>query len=209
MRIPRTLSVATAVWVATASIVVSAGPVLASRVCIPFLTGTQCVVFLEGRPTKPGLSKGMTISISPDELTLTNELTVTMKGFKPNEGLRRFNYNIFGQGRMNEYGGEFRRADKRGNFTWIVAPSTAIYEPSWGNPAVCAVGQRSGRLACIEFKVAADGAGDAGSSPGQPTPAPTQSAVPAPAVTPTPTPSPTASASDNCRDVGFAILCTS
>jgi len=98
----------------------------------------------------------MKISITPQELTSANELTVTISGFKPNEGLRRFNYNIFGQGRMNEYSMEFRRADKKGNFTWVVAPSTAIYEPSWGQPALCVVGQRSGKLACAYFSVAPD-----------------------------------------------------
>ena len=133
---------------------VSAGTAQAARVCVPLLTGTECVEFLEGRPEEPGLSKGMKINISPQELTSTNDLTVTIRGFKPSEGLRRFNYNIFGQGRMNEYSMEFRRADKQGNFTWVVAPSTAIYEPSWGSPALCVVGQRSGKLACAYFTVA-------------------------------------------------------
>jgi hypothetical protein len=96
----------------------------------------------------------MKISITPQELTSNNELTVNISGFKPNEGLRRFNYNIFGQGRMNEYSMEFRRADKKGNFTWVVAPSTAIYETSWGQPALCVVGQRSGKVACAYFTVA-------------------------------------------------------
>ena len=135
---------------------VSGSTAQAARVCVPLLTGTECVEFLEGRPAEPGLSKGMKISITPQELTSANELTVTISGFKPNEGLRRFNYNIFGQGRMNEYSMEFRRADKKGNFTWVVAPSTAIYEPSWGQPALCVVGQRSGKLACAYFSVAPD-----------------------------------------------------
>lgn len=133
---------------------VSVSTAQAARVCVPLLTGTECVEFLEGRPEEPGLSKGMKISITPQELTSANELTVTISGFRPNEGLRRFNYNIFGQGRMNEYSMEFRRADKKGNFTWVVAPSTAIYEPSWGPPALCVVGQRSGKLACANFSVA-------------------------------------------------------
>ena len=47
----------------------------ASVVCVPLLGGTRCVQFLEGRPTKPGLSKGMKISVDPTELTDTNELT--------------------------------------------------------------------------------------------------------------------------------------
>lgn len=135
---------------------VSVGTAQAARVCVPLLTGTECVEFLEGRPEEPGLSKGMKINITPQELTNTNELTVTISGFRPNEGLRRFNYNIFGQGRMNEYSMEFRRADKKGNFTWVVAPSTSIYQPSWGQPALCVVGQRSGKLACAYFSVAPD-----------------------------------------------------
>lgn len=180
-----------------------ASPVQASRVCIPFLTGTQCVQFLEGRPTKPGLSKGMRITIDPPELTATNELVVSIKGFQPNEGLRRFNYNIFGRGRMNEYGGEFRRADRKGNFTWTIGPSTAVYEPSWGPPAVCVYGQRSKRLACANFTVAADGsttpaqpaAPDVGQNVPAPNPAPAQPAQPAPAA-------------PGCVDAGFTVICT-
>lgn len=178
-------------------------PVQASRVCIPFLSGTECVQFLEGRPDKPGLSKGMKIEITPQELTNTNELTVKIKGFKPNEGLRRFNYNIFGEGRMNEYNLDFRRADKKGNFTWVVAPSTSIYEPSWGQPALCVVGQRSGKLACAYFSVAADGSGGAGSPGVAPAPAAT---TPAPAAT---TPAPAPSSTGKCVDAGFTIICTS
>ena len=190
---------------AAVSVAVSlTGPAQAARVCIPFLTGTQCVQFLEGRPSKPGLSKGMRISIDPKELTSSNELTVSIKGFQPNEGLRRFNYNIFGQDRMNEYGGEFRRADKKGNFTWVIAPSTAVYEPSWGPPAVCVYGQRSKRLACANFTVAADEASTTPAQPAAPAPAQTAPATPAPA-----TSAPAAPAGGNCIDAGFTVLCTS
>lgn len=139
---------------AFASVMLGSGPAHAKNVCIPYLSGTQCVEFLEGRPSKPGLSKKMKISISPQELTSANELTVTISGFQPNEGLRRFNYNIFGQDRMTEYTLDFRRADAKGNFTWVVAPSTSIYEPSWGPPALCVYGQRSKKLACANFTVA-------------------------------------------------------
>ena len=55
----------------------------------------------------------------PTELTDTNELTVDISGFKPGEGLRRFNYNIFGPKRMNEYSGDFRRADGKGRVAAI------------------------------------------------------------------------------------------
>lgn len=182
---------------------VAVNPAHASRVCIPFLSGTECIQFLEGRPDKPGLSKGMKISITPEELTTTNELVVQIKGFKPNEGLRRFNYNLFGQGRMNEYNLDFKRADKDGNFRWVVSPSTAIYEPSWGKPALCAVGQRSKKLACAYFTVASDGAETA---PVAPAPAPgATTPAPAPAAT---TPAPAPSASGNCIDAGFTILCS-
>jgi hypothetical protein len=153
MKYHRITAATLAAIVAVTTMTVSGGAANAKRVCIPFLSGTQCVEFLEGRPTKPGLSKGMRISITPTELTSANELTVTVSGFKPKEGLRRFNFNIFGQDRMNEYSMEFRRADAQGNFTWIVAPSTAIYEPSWGPPALCVYGQRSKRLACANFTV--------------------------------------------------------
>lgn len=153
MKSHRITAVALAVATAGTTLVMGGGAAQAKNVCIPFLGGTQCVEFLEGRPTKPGLSKGMKINITPQELTSANELTVTISGFKPNEGLRRFNYNIFGQDRMNEYSMEFRRADAQGNFTWVVAPSTAIYDPSWGAPALCVYGQRSKKLACANFTV--------------------------------------------------------
>lgn len=188
-----------------------AGPAQAARVCIPFLSGTQCVQFLEGRPTKPGLSKGMRITVDPPELNANNELVVSIKGFQPNEGLRRFNYNIFGQGRMNEYGGDFRRADRKGNFTWTIGPSTAVYEPSWGPPAVCVYGQRSKRLACANFTVAADGsttpAQPAAPDPGQnvpaPNPAPAQPAQPA-----QPTPASGGQVGPGCIDAGFTVICS-
>lgn len=177
-------------------------PAHASRVCIPFLSGTECIQFLEGRPDKPGLSKGMKIEITPQQLTNTNELTVKIKGFKPKEGLRRFNYNIFGEGRMNEYNLDFRRADKKGHFTWVVAPSTSIYEPAWGQPALCVFGQRSGKLACAYFSVSGEGSSGAASPGLAPNPTP---ATPAPEAT---TPAPAPSSTGNCVDAGFTIICS-
>ena len=184
---------------------VSMSPVQAARVCIPLLAGTKCVQFQEGRPAKPGLSKGMRIAITPTELKDGGDLTVTISGFAPNEGLRRFNYNIQGAKRMVDYSGEFRRADGSGRFTWIVSPPTTIYDPAWGRPALCVYGMRSTRLACAEFTVAPDTAAPA------PAPAPPDAgggtgstnggSQPA---APTPTPSTTGS----CRDVGFTVLCT-
>jgi len=190
---------------AVAVISISAPTAHAARVCIPLLSGTRCVEFQEGRPAKPGLSKGMRISITPQELRSSGDLTVTISGFTPNEGLRRFNYNIQGAKRMVDYSGEFRRADGRGRFTWIVSPPTTIYDPAWGKPALCVYGMRSAKLACAEFTVApetaatapapappvSDGGGGSGTTAGGATPA-----------TPAPTPS------GNCRDVGFTILCT-
>lgn len=174
----------------------------AARICVPLLSGTQCVQFLEGRPAAPGLSKGMSIRVVPTQLTDGTDLTVTAAGFAPNEGLRRFNYNIFGPGRMNEYSGEFRRADAKGRFSWIVSPSTAIYQPSWGTPALCLYGQRSRRLACTSFTVAGMDTVAGGMAAGN---------APAGALTgggsPTPQ-SPTTPAEGNCKDMGFTTLCT-
>ena len=141
---------------AALALVPAAPPAEASVVCVPLLAGTRCVQFLEGRPTKPGLTKGMQITIAPTELTDTNELVVDIAGFKPGEGLRRFNYNVFGPKRMNEYSGDFRRADGEGRFHWVVAPSTVLYKRSWGRPALCVYGQRSKRLACGEFTIATE-----------------------------------------------------
>ena len=146
---------------AALALVPAAPPAEASVVCVPLLAGTRCVQFLEGRPTKPGLTTGMQITITPTELTDTNELVVDIAGFKPGEGLRRFNYNVFGPKRMNEYSGDFRRADGEGRFHWVVAPSTVLYKRSWGRPALCVHGQRSKRLACGEFTIAAESASSA------------------------------------------------
>ena len=169
----------------------------AAKVCVPLRTGTQCVEFLEGRPSEPGLSKGMAISVSPRELTSAGTLTVKITGFRPREGLRRFNFNIFGQNRMVEYSSDFRRADSKGAFSWKVAPSTAIYESTWGEPALCVLGQRSRKLACASFSVAPE-ATDTSVPESSPD-------VGAPESTPTTSP-PTAGG--NCRDYGFTVMCT-
>jgi len=172
----------------------------AATVCIPFLTGTGCVVFQEARPNRPGTSRGMRVTLTPTELTPTGDLVMQIRGFEPGEALQRWNYNIFGQGRMNEYTGEFRKADDRGRFRWVVAPSTAIYEPSWGNPALCVRGIRSQRLACAEFTVA----GSSGAQ-GQDPSAPGSGTNPQ---SPSPTPAPTSTLPPNCRDYGFTVMCT-
>ena len=184
-----------------------APPATAARVCIPLLSGTQCVDFLEGRPTKPGLSKGMSASMTPQELTGAGDVTMRVSGFRPREGLRLFNYNIFGQNRMVEYSAGTRRADGKGGLTWTTSPSTAIYEQAWGRPALCAYGMRSGRLACASFSVAADTA-----DPLVPATPPNASGdVPVPPVAPpTPAPSPSSASNpgENCVDYGFTTLCT-
>ena len=170
---------------------------------MPLLAGTECTVFLEGRPDRPGRSPGMTITITPAALADGVDLTASITGFLPGEGLRRFNYNIFGRGRMVEYSGEFRRADARGRFTWIVSPSTGIYREAWGRPALCVVGQRSQRLACAWFAVATE--------PAAARPAPAAPAKPARAATTT-SPSRTAPAEKGkdgkCIDAGFSIICS-
>ena len=170
----------------------------ASTVCIPLLAGTQCVQFLEGRPDKPGLSKGMKMRIVPKVLADGKDLTATIRGFQPGEGLRRFNYNIFGPDRMNEYSGEFRRADAQGRFTWVVSPSTALYKPEWGKPALCVYGQRSKRLACASFGVAASATATTQQSGGseqtqQQSGGSQQSG---------------GAAGSNCVDAGFSIICS-
>jgi hypothetical protein len=177
----------------------------AATVCIPFLTGTGCVVFQEARPNRPGTSPGMRVTLTPTELTPTGELVMQIRGFQPGEGLQRWNYNIFGQGRMNEYTGEYRQADRRGRFRWVVAPSTAIYEPSWGKPALCVRGIKSQRLACAQFTVA-DGSGEQDQNPSAPAPsAPAPGTNPA---SPSPTPAPTSTLPPNCKDYGFTVMCT-
>jgi hypothetical protein len=138
---------------AALALVPAAPPADATVVCVPMLAGSRCVQFLEGRPTKPGLTDGMEITIEPTELTDTNELVVDIAGFRPGEAVRRFNYSVFGPKRMNEYSGNFRRADGKGRFHWVVAPSTVLYKRSWGRPALCVQGMRSRRLACAEFTI--------------------------------------------------------
>ena len=190
-----------------AAVVTAAPQAAAARVCIPLLSGTQCVDFLEGRPTEPGLTKGMSASMSPQELKGAGAVTMRVSGFRPREGLRLFNYNIFGQKRMVEYSAGTRRADAKGGLTWTTSPSTAIYEPEWGKPALCAYGMRSGRLACASFSVAADTV-----DPLVPaTPPGASGEVPVPPTAPsTPTPTPTTSSNpgENCVDYGFTTLCT-
>lgn len=172
----------------------------AATVCIPFLTGTGCVVFQEARPNRPGTSPGMKVTLNPDVLTPTGDLVMEISGFRPREELQRWNYNMFGQQRMNEYTGEFRRADSKGRFRWTVAPSTAIYEPSWGKPALCVRGIRSQRLACAEFSVAESSSDQGPSTPSAP-------ATPE-GGTATPIPSPSSTLPPNCKDYGFTIMCT-
>lgn len=190
-----------------AAAVTAAPQAAAARVCVPLLSGTQCVDFLEGRPTEPGLSKGMSASMSPKELKGTGGVTLRVSGFQPREGLRLFNYNIFGQNRMVEYSAGTRRADARGGLTWKTSPSTAIYESEWGKPALCAYGMRSGRLACASFSVAADTADQLVPT----TPPGASGDVPVPPTVPsTPAPSPATSSNpgENCVDYGFTTLCT-
>lgn len=177
----------------------------AATVCIPLLTGTGCVVFQEARPNRPGTSKGMQVTLTPDVLTSNGDLVMEISGFRPREALQRWNYNIFGQERMNEYTEQFLRADRRGRFRWVVSPTTAIYEPSWGKPALCVRGIRSLRLACAEFTVA--GAEDSGSQdPGGST-NPTTPSTPGTGSA-TPTPSPSGTLAPNCKDFGFTVMCT-
>ena len=158
----------------------------------------------------------MTISIAPPVLADGVDLTATIAGFIPGEGLRRFNYNIFGRGRMVEYSGEFRRADGRGRFTWIVAPSTSIYDPSWGRPALCVVGQRSLRLACASFSVASEPT-TVSASATVPRAQKTTATSAAPAKSSSSTTSASAtretptkpSKNEKCIDAGFSIICSS
>jgi len=184
------------------------------------LTGTGCVQFQDERPNKPGNSKGMKMTLSTDTLTPTNEIVATVKKLKPNEGVRRWNYNIFGQNRMNEYSGNYMTADSKGNFVWTVAPSTAVYEPSWGDPALCVRGIQSMKLACATFKVSDASSGTtapAATAPATPAPSTPKATTPAPATPAPATPAPGSSGGSggsggalpsNCRDYGFTIICT-
>jgi hypothetical protein len=173
------------------------------------------VQFQDERPNKPGNSKGMKMTLSTDTLTPTNEIVATVKKLKPNEGVRRWNYNIFGQNRMNEYSANYMTADSKGDFVWTVAPSTAVYEPSWGDPALCVRGIQSMRLACATFKVSNSSSGTTTpTAPATPAPSTPKATTPAPA-TPSPTtPAPGSSGGSggalpsNCRDYGFTIMCT-
>lgn len=203
----------------------TAGLAPTSRVCIPFLTGTGCVQFQDARPSRPGLSKGVTATLTPSTLTPGGDLTLAVTGLQPGEGVRRWNYNLFGQKRMNEYTELYLEADRRGRLRWTVSPSTALWEPEWGPPALCVRGIQANRLACAEFAIADDSAPAPAASP---TPAPAATPAPAPAASPAPvapsvtspapttttpaptaTPRPTSTLPANCRDVGFTILCTS
>jgi len=160
------------------------------------------VVFQEARPNRPGTSKGVKVTLAPTVLTPDGELVMEIKGLRPNEGVQRWMYNVTGQGRMHEYTGEFRRADGKGSFRWVVSPSTAIYEPSWGKPALCVRGMRSLKLACAEFAVA-DDSGSGTQDPATPSTAPGPSSS-----SPTPAPAPTGTLPPNCRDYGFTVMCT-
>jgi hypothetical protein len=210
---PRSL-LATTTCLAGLALVLGTAPIASAHppasvpsatVCIPFLSGTGCVVFQEQRPNRPGTSKGMKVSLSPKVLTNDGELVMQISGFKPGEGLQRWNYNIFGEQRMNEYTMDYRQADGKGRFRWVVSPSTSIYEPSWGKPALCVRGIKSQRLACAEFTVA--GADDSGTSdPSNPTTPSTPATPGTGSATPTPTPS--SSLPPNCKDYGFTVMCT-
>ena len=141
----------------------------------------------------------MRITITPSILEDDVDLRAAISGFLPGEGLRRFNYNIFGHGRMVEYSGEFRRADARGRFTWVVSPSTSIYDRAWGRPALCVVGQRSLRLACAWFTVARRAEPRPPAAPAAPARASTTQAREA---------QPRPSKDGNCVDAGFSVICS-
>lgn len=188
--------------VATAVLTVGGvgAPASATTVCIEYLDGYRCEVFLEPRPKAPGNTRGMKMTITPNVLTSTNELSISAGRFTKGEIVRTWVYNIFGKGRMSELT-NVHKANAKGRVAIAYAPSTTLYEPGWGTPYVCMRGERSLKLACAPFSIAEDGSGGA---PAQSAPASaaTSPAAPAPAATPKP------SATGNCRDVGFTVLCT-
>lgn len=171
----------------------TAAPVHATKVCIQYLDGYRCEIFREPTPTAPGNTRGMSMSIRPDVLTGANELRVSAGRFTKGEVVRAWVFNIFGQQRMSALTNVYE-ANGKGRVSFTYAPSTALYESSWGQPYICMRGERSLRLACAPFSVATDTAAE-------PTPAPTS--------TPTPSPSPSGSLAPGCIDAGFTIICTS
>lgn len=174
----------------------------ATTVCIPSISGSGCVIFQDARPTKPGTSRGMKVSLTPTELTSGGELVMEIGGFKPGEGLRRWHYNLFSQGQMTEYSMDYDEADGKGRFRWKVSPATTLYTSSWGKPALCVRGIRSKRLACAEFTVAEDstsGSQDPGTTPTDPVPGTDPAS---------PSPSPSSTLPANCKDYGFVVMCT-
>ena len=195
-RLARTVSLGALVLVTAVGL---AGPASATRVCINFFDGNRCEIFREPTPTAPGNSPGMKMTISPSTLTGTNELKISAGRFTKGEIVRVWVYNIFGQGRMSALT-NVHEANAKGRVSITYAPSTALYESSWGAAAMCMRGERSLKLACEPFTVADDGSGS------EPTPTPAPSGSSSPGASPTPTPS--SSLAPGCVDAGFTILCT-
>ena len=175
--------------------VLLAEPAQATRVCIQYLDGYRCEVFREPTPSAPGNTRGMTMTITPEVLTGTNELRVTAGKFTKGEVVRAWVYNIFGQQRMSALTNVYE-ANSKGRVSFVYAPSTALYEAAWGQPYICMRGERSLKLACAPFSVADE-------SGAQPTPAPTTPTTPT-----SPTPKPSGSLAPGCVDAGFTIICT-
>lgn len=129
-----------------------ATPAQAKTVCIQYLDGYRCEVFRTPRPNAPGNTRGMNMTITPNVLTSTNELQITAGKFTKGEVVRTWVYNIFGQGSMSELT-NVHEADGKGQVSITYAPSTTLYKPEWGQPAICMRGERSLKLACALFTV--------------------------------------------------------
>ena len=184
-----------------------APPAGATRVCIEYLDGYRCETFREPTPKAPGNTRGMTMSITPQVLTGTNELQITAGRFTKGEVVRAWVYNIFGQGRMSALTNVYE-ANKKGRVSITYAPSTTLYEASWGQPYMCMRGERSLKLACAPFSIADSSAPNPQPTPTSPGTPGSPSAPTSPSTPASPSPSSSGSLAPGCIDAGFTIICT-
>lgn len=142
--------------VAVVSIVaLPVAPASATRICGTYEGYPTCIIINRGMPTKATTSKGMSISADASTVKVGDIVTVTAggtkdkQGFSANEFIRFFDLH---NGHVAELAGE-KFATRRGSITWSREFMKIIGIDETGIHDLCALGEKSGKVACTRVTV--------------------------------------------------------